>query len=211
MTNKSYNLNQDIPGWNGIEILNVLAEYASNVPENGNILEMGALFGRSTYALGHNKGQSVNLFVIDIWSTLYLEYYNNSPMHDNTCSEVERTRITDRIKKNPDRIDAADFFDLWKHYTAGIPNLQAVKGKTLMENFNFPLFDLIIHDASHSYNDVYSDLHHWIPKLTSNGVVIVDDYDNELFPGCVEAVDKVIKDLNLKYEMVTYRNILLRR
>lgn len=211
MNDKSYNLNQNIPGWNGIEILTVLAEHATYVPENGNILELGALFGRSTYALGHNKKQSVNLYVIDIWDTLYLEHFDNSSMHDNTCPESEIDRITNKIKKNPDRIDGNDFFDLWKHYTSGISNLRGIKGKSLMDNSEFPTFDLIIHDAGHSYDDVYGDLHHWIHKLKPAGAIIVDDYDDKLFPGCALAVNKVIADLNLKYEMVTDRNILLKR
>lgn len=49
-------------------------------------------------------------------------------------------------------------------------------------------------DAGHDYENVYNDLNHWWPKLKNNGILILDDYDNILFPELVQAVDQFILD-----------------
>lgn len=106
-------INKNIPGWNGSQILEIIAEYASKIPANGNILELGALFGRSTYALGHNKHESVTLHVVEIWSTLFLDHHKIIYFHDDTCGLEEKKMIAEKIKKNPDRLESDDFYKLW--------------------------------------------------------------------------------------------------
>jgi len=204
-------INRNIPGWNGKEILEVIANFASKVPENGNILELGALFGRSTYALGHNKPESVSLHVIEIWPNIMLANHQTVNFHDGTCGEEEKKMIADKIKKDPDRLESDDFFELWKMWTDGISNLHSYKAFTSLPNMNFPMFDFIFHDAGHSYHDVYTDLNHWLPKLKDDGVIIIDDYDRVQFSDLCRAVDQFIEEEKLKFEMVTPRNILLKR
>jgi len=204
-------INKNIPGWNGTEILEIIATYASKIPENGNILELGALFGRSTYALGHNKHDSVSLHVIEIWPTIMLENHKAINFHDNTCGSEEKQMIAEKIKKDPDRLESSDFFELWKKWSEGIVNLHPYKSFTSLPNINFPMMDLIFHDAGHSYEDVYSDLNHWFPKLKDDGVIIVDDYERVHFPDLCRAVDQFIVEKRLSYEMVTPRNILLKK
>lgn len=203
-------INNNIPGWNGPEILKVLATHAAKVPKNGAILELGALFGRSTYVLGHNKDETVKLTVIDAWYQLYLGEQDISNFHDNKCSEEEKIRISSKITGNPKRIESDDFFALWKHYTLGIANLEGIKATTDIDNTKFIEYDLIVHDAGHSFDAVYDDLTHWLPKLKKHGSIIVDDYDPNGFSEVVDAVDKIITKYDLFHEMVTDRNILLR-
>lgn len=205
------NINQNIPGWNGFEILEQLAKFAAEVPENGAILELGALFGRSTYALGWNKQVNVALHVIDCWDTIYLSDHEGKYIHDNKGGEIEKQMIIDRFKSDPNRLDSADYYNLWKEWTSGISNLFSYKNHTSIDNKNFPMMDLIFHDAGHSYEDVYNDLVHWFPKLKSNGLIIVDDYDRIDFSDLCSAVDRFIEENNLSCEMITSRNILLRR
>lgn len=204
-------INTNIPGWNGKEILEIIATYASKVPENGNILELGALFGRSTYALGHNKHPSVKLTVIEIWPTILLDHHKVVNFHDDTCSQEEKLKILEKIKQNPERLESDDFYDLWRHWTQDIANMESIRGFTSMPNINFPMFDFIFHDAGHSYEDVYSDLNHWFSKLKPDGVIIIDDYERIHFPDLCRAVDQFITEKKLSFEMVTPRNILLKR
>lgn len=206
-----YNIDLNIPGWNGEEILKIISDYSSKVPSNGNILELGALFGRTTYAIGHNKLESVVLHSIDIWGTLEMKYFTQTYFHDKFCSQEATQLIDSRMKKNPDRLEGLDFFALWKYWTKGISNLIPYRSRTLLPNEHFPMMDIIIHDAGHSFEDVYNDLVHWFPKLLPEGIIIIDDYENVQFPGVVAAVDKFVNENKLKTEMVTYRNILLRR
>lgn len=206
-----HNINHNIPGWNNPRILRVLSEYASKVPENGNILELGALFGRSTYALGHNKHPSVKLWVIDLWGTLYLKDFVDHYLHDEVCPHAEKLMIESKLKTNPDRLDSEDFFELWKHWTTGIPNLEARQGFTTMSHQDFPQMDLIIQDAGHSYRDVYDDLTHWLPKLKEGGTIIVDDYDKNGFQEVIDAVNQFSYANDMKLHMVTERNVALTR
>lgn len=205
-----YKLNMNIPGWNREEILNVIAKYASEVSENGHILEMGALFGRTSYVLGNNKKESVKLTVIDIWPTLLLDYFTDHPLHDNLGGHHEISMINALKKTEPNRIDSNDHYTLWKLFTAGMPNVTSIQASTDIDNADFPMYDLIIHDADHSYPQVYKDLKHWFPKLKENGVMIIDDYEPQ-FPGVIESVDQFVKENSLVSEMVTKRNILIRK
>lgn len=202
--------NIKIPGWNNIHILEVIGRFASEVPEDGHILELGALFGRSTYTLGHNKKESVKLTTIDIWPTLLMENHIVENYHDGTAGEEEFSLVKNRIKQNPERLEGEDFYELWQEYNKDIPNLHGIRAFTNLYNVPFPMVDIIFHDAGHSYEDVYNDLVHWFPKLKHNGVVIIDDYEGQ-FPGVIQAVNQFIQENNLKAEMVTGRNILLRR
>ena len=79
-----------------------------------------------------------------------------------------------------------------------------------MPNLEFPMIDFIFHDAGHDYENVYNDLYHWFPKLKQEGIIIIDDYDPQ-FPELIKAVDEFVAEQNLHTEMVTHRNILLRR
>lgn len=201
-------LNTKIPGWNSQQILEVLARHANNVPENGHILELGALFGRSTYALGFNKKDSVKLTSIDIWPTIMFKNHIDVSWHDGECGAEELQLMTSKYKS--DRLEGSDFFDLWKEYTKGIVNNTGIQAYTNMSNSDFPVVDFIFHDAGHSYENVYEDLIHWFPKLKTDGSIIIDDYDPQ-FSGVIKAVDQFVEENNLYKEMVTGRNILLKR
>ena len=204
--------NIKIPGWNGIQILDILGKYASEVPENGNILELGALFGRSTYTLGHNKKDSVRLLTIDCWPTILFKNHALISWHDGTSLGEEYNLMMS--KAGPEGIDGKDFYGLWKEYTKGIVNNISIRAYTSISNKNesvFPLFDFIYHDASHEESTVYKDLVHWFPKLKQDGVLIIDDYEINQFSGLCKAVDRFIDENNLDAELVTHRNLLIKR
>ena len=192
-----------IPGWNGDEILTVIADYSSKVKPGGNILELGALFGRTTYAIGNNKNLDVKLTVIDIWWGI--------TNHDKKAGLPETALLERLIKHDPEEsITGDDFYLLWQVFTSGIVNMNSIRDLTSIPNESFPEFDLIIHDADHEYEGVYADLVHWFPKLKDEGVMIIDDYEPQ-FPGLMKAVNQYVLENNLTTEMITNRNILLKR
>lgn len=199
----------DIPGWTGEEYLNVLSKYSSMVPESGNILEIGALFGRSTYAIGHNKLPTVNLYVIDLWNTVDLPTGNYEYWyHDMKCGKEQLALVQ---SKETTKLESDDFFSLYDFFTKDVLNKKSYRGSSLQNIDNFPKFDLIIHDGAHDYETVIADLNHWLPKLKHDGLIIIDDYDHQHFREVVNAVDKFVLDYNFKTEMITGRNILLYR
>lgn len=205
------NINTNIPGWHDPQTLRKVAYYASQVPVDGHILELGALFGRTTYALGFNKHTSVKLTTIDWWITYHLADFTINGMHDGLCGKDEPSYIHSRLSTAPDRIEGDDFYDIWKKFTAGINNHDHIRSSTQLLNSDFPMVDFIYHDAGHSYTDVYNDLTLWFPKLKHDGIIILDDYYRSQFPGLCDAVDVFVKENTLYTEMITNRNILLRR
>lgn len=207
-----YKINMEIPGWNGLEILYELAKIASTVPESGNILELGALFGRTTYVLGHNKPVDAKLYVIDCWPDIMLKDHEQEfLMHDRRCGENEKQLLETFFKTDPDRLPGEDFHKLWSTFISSPPNVMSSRAYTSCSTDDYPMMDLIIHDAGHDYSSVYDDLVHWFPKLKQDGILVIDDYENEHFPDLVKAVDRFVEENNLKTKMLLGRNIIIRR
>lgn len=200
--------NKKIPGWANSKILDVLGQYAFEVADNGTIIELGGLFGRSTYTLGKNKKDSVKLITIDIWPTMLLDTIG--PVHDGTGGVIEMALLECKLTHNPRTIHGDDFHQLWKLYTHELINNEGIRSHTNLNNDNFPQVDLIYQDAAHDYKGVYDDLVHWFPKLKQDGVMILDDYEPG-WPGVMQAVDQYVTEHDLETSMVTNRNILLRR
>jgi hypothetical protein len=189
--------NTNIPGWNKLNSLTIIADYASKVPACGNILELGALFGRTTYTLGKAKLPSVKLTTIDWWITYHMQDFINLQLYDEFSGGAELEYVLSRISPNPDRIIGDDFFSIWHYFTSCIPNLDAIRDTTQVDNSNLPMYDFIFHDAGHDYDSVYADLNHWLPKLLPTGTFIIDDYAKENFPGLVNAVDQYVQENSL--------------
>lgn len=205
-------LNQDIPGWNMLDIQTFLAKHVSTLPADAQILEIGALFGRTTYVLGHNKPATATLTTIDPWMTYYLEHFKDgTTIHDNYCNSTYKEIIEQHIKKDPDRIEGDDFFKLWKQFVGEVENLVPVRAFSPVKDREWPMFDFIYHDGPHERDDVYADLRWWFPKLKSSGIFVMDDYEPKQFAGLVEAVDTYVKENDLVTSMVGHRNIVIRR
>lgn len=203
-------INNNIPGWNRPDALEAVGKLAAEVRDGGFILELGGFFGRTTYSLGHNKLPSVKLLTIDHWITYHFDDFEND-IHDGNIGEEELKLYNSKISKNPDRITGVDFYDLFKAYTAGIPNAESIISDTKLSHEHIPMIDFIYHDADHSYDGVYTDLVHWFPKLKDDGIIVIDDYYESQFPDLCRAVDQFSKENNLTKIMITDRNILLKR
>jgi len=203
-------INLNIPGWNGPEILDIIGNYSSQVPPGGNILELGALFGRTTATIGHCKPIDANLYTIDIWPVITGQHLTEILQHDGLTGNIERELVKRLLNPVTNRLSGDDFYLSWKVFTASIENLHGIRSLTNIVNETFPDFDLIIHDAAHDYENVYQDLKNWFPKLKNDGVMIIDDYEPN-WPGVIQAVDQYVSENKLQTEMVTHRNILLKR
>lgn len=209
---KEVKVDQTIPGWNCLDIQTYLARLVADLPDDAQILEIGALFGRTTYVLGHNKPATATLTTIDPWMTYHLEYFKNgTTVHDNFCKPEYIDLIAKHTKKDPDRIEGDDFYNLWKYFVGDVPNLNVVRAFSPVRDREWPMFDFIYHDASHQKEDVYADLCFWFPKLKTNGVLIMDDYQHKQFAGLCEAVDTYVAENNLTTRMIGPRNIEIKR
>lgn len=209
MSNETIKYNMNIPGWNREPILTYLHQLSSEVPESGVIIELGALFGRTTFSLGKGKHHDTKLIVVDIWSSLLFEHHTENWFHDNYIGEVEQQLLNRLVKDNPKRIDYDDFYLLWKVFTRGIPNMSSFRDMTSMDHSHIPDADLIVHDAAHDGKTVYKDLCHWFPKLKLGGKMVIDDYERVHFYDLMQAVDRFCAENNIRTEMAGDRNIVL--
>lgn len=204
-------INMDIPGWNTRDILEYLAKTVSELPLNAVILEIGAMFGRTTYVLGHNKPRTAKLITVDPWMTYNFDHFITSTIHDNKCSKESFELIEKYTSKDPDRIEGDDFFKLWQLFVSDIDNLEAVREYSPVKNRPWEEFNFIYHDGPHDEDGVYNDLSFWFPLLKQDGLFVLDDYYPSQFPGLCNAVDRYVVEHDLQTRMITARNIELKR
>jgi len=183
-------INEDIPGWSSVTKLNTLAEYASQVKKGGLIVEVGSFCGRSAYALGMNKDDSVRLLCVDMFPQIWMY-----------TTKVKDYPGTDSCYGDTDQIYSLETFE---RHTEDVYNLHTAQ-MTLPYNDKFFTFteeiDLLFIDASHTYEAVSADIKQWCKYLADDGVVIFDDYF-DLFPGCIEAVNEYVNSSNKSLSII---------
>lgn len=185
-----YKINESIPGWSDKRKLEKLAELASAVPPNGWIVEVGSYCGRSAYAMGMNKDDTVKLTCFDKFPDEYIAI-------NETC-----------------RGDKTSLYS-YHHFlqnTSEVVNLEAVRAYVPI-NIEYLQFtkqiDLLFIDCIHTYEAVKADIAMWYRFMKPQGVIIFDDYF-DMFPGCVQAVDEFVEELGrpVKTEVISCAKIV---
>lgn len=153
-----FNHRLDIPGKTYVRELNILANIASLVPENGKILEIGPCYGRSTHALYIGKPKTANLTTIDRWGGHIQFAPGTFEGDDKTLANIQNMS------------DAREGFE----YCLGkeiIGNITVVQGSSF--DFNFiGQYDLVFLDGDHSYEGLTID----ICKHSKETLIICDDF-----------------------------------
>lgn len=171
---KTIKINLDIPGWTSEQCLTMLAKEAASVPDNGWIVEIGSMCGRSSYALGMNKDPSVTLTCIDPFP--FDEHLLDSGIYGN----VGNGKYS---------------FNNFQDNTACIDNLEVLRmfspPTCSAMSFTKPI-DLLWIDGGHAYHEVMADINFWYPLVKPGGVIIFDDYEANQFQEVVDAVDEAI-------------------
>lgn len=161
----NYNLN--IPGWTNEKELFILSTLASFVPNNGSIVEVGCLLGRSTTALYMGKKQSVTLDVIDNFSaptkrpytpSKKIEIHGNSDIYLKAMSIAQRTSWQDAFK-----------FCIGEEMYNNI-SVHCMDSRDYIKKHEC---DLAFIDGSHTYLDVMSDMK---KHMTTSNLILGDDF-----------------------------------
>ena len=161
----------EIPGWFSYQQL--YDEVVEKLPNNANIVEVGAWFGKSTNYLAEkikNSGKRINFTTIDT--------FKGSPTED--------------IHTNTIKVFDNDIYSEFMHSTILLDNqntINVIKDTSLnaKDSFLNNSLDFVMIDAGHTYEDVKSDINAWFPKVKPGGIISGDDYVKE-FKGVVEAV-----------------------
>ncbi|BAH73800.1 class I SAM-dependent methyltransferase [Solidesulfovibrio magneticus] len=165
----TYDLN--IPGQINEFQLRAIEAVATLVPENGVVVEIGSLFGRSSYAWGASVLPSVTVHCIDPWK-------GNSgatPLQD-------RWGITYSIEQ-------------FREYTKRLQNIVPHQGYSPRDFSTWDQdIDLFYEDSVHRNPTFSKNLHFWLSHLKSTGIACGDDY-RPRFPDIVNGVGALAEQL----------------
>lgn len=152
---KLYNL--AIPGPMHIFDLQVIEEWASLVPENGVVVEVGSHLGRSSYCWAKSIPETATLYCIDTWD-------DSKKQFDPKINE-----------------DMVNRYEIFLENTKTCKNIIPIKGKA--PNINYPgnPIDIFYIDASHTNPEDLKIIMHFIKFLKPNAKICGHDY-SDLFP-----------------------------
>lgn len=148
----------DIPGQIGWESLIGLARCATMVPKGGVVVEVGALFGRSSYIWAENTDPTTTVYCIDPW---------------------KRERwIVEAVEKPQN----APPFSIGAHrrYTRDCPNIRRIKGYSpdVVQGWATPI-DVYFEDSDHSDPALSRNWDFWVPRVKPGGIICGDEYHSD--------------------------------
>lgn len=125
---------------------------------SGNICELGVAFGKSAVGLSLLKNQDEKLYLFD-----------------NFAAEISLQDTQNRLKEY-----GKDENVIWN--TSDLMKLQYTD---ISDITNLRYLHI---DACHLHNAVLNDLRNFSPKLLDKGVIVVDDYNDQEYPGINSAI-----------------------
>ncbi len=173
-------INHDIPRTMTLEGLEYLGRLAQSVPKNGVIVEVGPLFGSSTWVLAKNAHPSVTVYSIDTWEP-----------------QLWIAKIEAKFPNcKPFSLDA------FKHYIQDCPNVIPIQGWSpdiVQATWNRPI-DLFFDDASHGNPGFINNINFFEPFIKPLGIICGDDYASG-WPDIVREVDNLGQKWHLQPEI----------
>ncbi|MES0883729.1 class I SAM-dependent methyltransferase [Roseibium sp. SCP14] len=170
-------INNSIPRTMTVEGLHYLGKLAQSVPENGTIVEVGPLYGSSTWVLAKNSAPSVKIYSIDTWDP--------QPW----------------IKKRlPDALEFG--LDSFRHYVRDCENVTPIQGwspQVVEDTWDRPI-DLFFDDATHGDPGFSANMNFFLPFVKDDGILCGDDYASG-WPDIIRVVNKLAKSWNVTPEV----------
>ena len=157
------------------DIMMALADFATQVPGDQEIVEIGVFHGRTALQLawGARQGQGAHVTAIDLWD-----------LQGNTYGPPFTDSGTRR----------------WAAHH--VQSLGYSKDITLVQGFSHEVaagwdgkpVGLIFIDGDHSKEGARLDIESWAPLLAPGARIAVDDYDHPDWPGVREALEELIAE-----------------
>lgn len=151
----------DIPGFMDERDLQKIEEIASQVPDNGIVVEVGSWLGMSTWAWAKSVKPSVTVYAIDLWEWMPQEYPAHCP-------------------GNPDL--KGDPFEQFKEHTQGLSNIVPLKRESSGGDWSYGPADVVFVDAMHQNPFVHDDLVYWEKHIKRPGGLMCGDDYADAFP-----------------------------
>ncbi|KPP83731.1 MAG: putative O-methyltransferase [Rhodobacteraceae bacterium HLUCCA08] len=162
-------INLDIPRTMTLDGLRYLGALARTVPEGGTIVEIGPLYGSSTWVLSKNAHPSVRIVSIDTWEP--------------------QDWIPRRLPEAP-----AFGLDAFRAFVADCPNVEPIQGfsPACVQGWSDRV-DLIFDDATHGDPGFSENINFFLPHLREGGIVCGDDFASG-WPDIIRVVKKLATD-----------------
>lgn len=166
-----YDMN--IPGHMLQEELEQIEYLASLVPENGTIVEIGSLFGRSAVAWARSCHPSVNVYCVDLFHNVMV---------------------------NPSVSFYEDFINNTRDIPNIIP-VRAFSPYAFETKLPEKQFDLVFLDAIHTNPSDIDNIRYFLPKIKSGGILCGHDYDPG-WPDVVQNVRFLEEELGVGVQLI---------
>jgi hypothetical protein len=174
----------DIPGW--FQWRSAQEEAVQQFPDGSRFVEVGTFLGRSLCSLGEvvkSSGKHITVVGVDTCLGSGPEGPSGKDYHGVAVAEGGGT-LAGLIHGN---IIACGL--------GGIVSLIVADSLTAATLFADRSIAWVHLDARHEYEHVKADIAAWLPKVTSNGWLSGDDYDEGKWPGVVSAVNELLPEV----------------
>lgn len=173
-----------IHGWCSPEQFDLYREVAHTFPRGSRIVEIGAWLGKSTSFMAIemlNAKNALDFYVVDHWlgSSEHQYLKQLSTVYEDFTKNMEPVKELLKVIKKPSIEAAKDFED--------------------------NSLDFVFIDAEHTYEALLSDITAWLPKLKPGGILAGDDWDNDNWIDVSKAVNKLLKNVELRGRVWVYR------
>lgn len=161
-------IDMSIPGQTNERELQALEALAARVPTHGTVVEIGSLFGRSSFALATSVDPSATVYCIDPW------------VRERWVVDLVETRIPDCPVFS---------FDAFRQYTAGCPNIVPIRGYSPQDirSWRKPV-DIFFDDSLHHNPHFRRNLRFWFRHMKPGGIMSGHDYGSD-WPDVKREVD----------------------
>jgi predicted O-methyltransferase YrrM len=179
--------NSKITGWMLESELKVLESIAQTVPENGTIVEVGSMFGKSSvcWAL---TAPTATVYCIDL-------YEDWEQVFNFDVDEDESKGFVNIPLKNVKYNSKQEFLN----NTKDISNIIRIEGESPYNiNYTGGEIDVFFLDAAHSNPSDWDSLCHFIPMVKEGGIVC--GHDLHVFPDIMENVRRLEQILGVPFK-----------
>jgi len=165
----------DIPGFTSNKELDIIYEWAKTAPENGVIVEIGSLFGRTAVAFAEGAHPSVKIYAIDYfdgtWDNLYAD------LKTPPIGFWEKGKVYDKGYE-------------FKKFTSEYKNIIPLTVSNTEQVYQYDLepIDVLFIDAAHSNPNDLDNISYFKKFLKKNSLICGHDYNKLTYPDIVHNV-----------------------
>lgn len=164
-----------VPGYSNNKDLDIIYEWARTVPENGVIVELGSLFGRTSVAFAEGAHPSVTIYCVDYFNKFVNKSVNGAaPAGDFWVLEKEYDKSEEFLKNTKD-----------------YPNIKQciLPPKESVYKYNGPPIDVLFLDCSHKNPSDIQNILYYRKFLKKDALICGHDYiDVKIFPDIIKNV-----------------------